>query len=100
MNSEGNYKRNKDILKMKYLENFRMDWHQKQIDQILKHAGDHRNDTRSGAHDLSCRICYPNKEGTTDGRFQLFWDWYQGVTSVQGYSGKTQEIFGEIMSRN
>ena len=26
-----------------------MDWHQKQTEQILRHAGDHRNHTRSGA---------------------------------------------------
>src|SRR2546423_23354 len=36
----------------------------------------------------------------TDERFQLFWDWYQEVTTVQEFSGKTKEIFKEIMSKN
>ena len=77
-----------------------MDWHQKQTDQILRHAGDHRNHTRSGTHDLSCEICYPKGEGETDERFQSFWDWYQETTSVQEFSGRTKEIFRELMSRN
>ena len=77
-----------------------MDWHQKQENQILRHAGDHRNHTRSGTHDLSCKICYPKREEETDERFQLFWDWYQEVTTVQEFSGKTKEIFREIMSKN
>jgi len=77
-----------------------MDWHQKQENQILRHAGDHRNHTRSRTHDLSCKICYPKKEEETDERFQLFWDWYQEVTTVQEFSGKTKEIFKEIMSKN
>src|SRR5437762_3152729 len=77
-----------------------MDWHQKQTEQILRHAGDHRNHTRSGAHDLSCKICYPKGEEITDVRFQSFWDWYQDITSVQEFSGKTKEIFGKLMNRN
>src|SRR6266480_1819617 len=77
-----------------------MNWHQKQTNQILRHAGDHRNHTRSGTHDLSCKICYPKREEETDKRFQLFWDWYQEVTTVQEFSGKTKEIFREIMSKN
>src|SRR5437667_985010 len=77
-----------------------MDWHQKQTNQILRHAGDHRNHTRSGTRDLSCKICYPKREEETDEKFQLFWDWYQGVTTVREFSGKTKEIFKEIMSKN
>ena len=85
---------------MKFYKNLRMDWHQKQTDQILRHAGDHRNNTRSGTHDLSCKVCYTKEEEITDERFQSFWNWYQDITSVQEFSGKTKEIFGEIMSRN
>src|SRR6266487_3772903 len=77
-----------------------MDWHQKQTNQILKHAGDHRNHTRSGTHDLSCKICYPKREEETDEKFQSFWDWYQEITTVQEFSGKTKKIFREIMSKN
>ena len=77
-----------------------MDWHQKQTEQILRHAGDHRNHTRSGAHDLSCKICFPREGEITDERFQSFWDWYQDITSVQEFSGKTKEIFGELMNKH
>src|SRR5436190_12709761 len=77
-----------------------MDWHQKQTDQILRHAGDHKNHTRSGAHDLSCRICYLKEREITDERFQSFWNWYQDITSVQEFSGKIKEIFEELMNRN
>ena len=77
-----------------------MDWHQKQTEQILRHVGDHRNHTRSGAHDLSCKICFPGEGEITDERFQSFWDWYQDITSVQEFSGKTKEIFGELMNKH
>ena len=77
----------------------RMDWHQNQTNQILRHAGDHRNHTRSGINDLSCKYCYPEEE-ITDERFQIFWDWYQEETSVQEFSEKTEEIFEKLMNTN
>ena len=88
-------KRIENTFRIEFYRNEKMNWHQKQTNQILRHAGDHRNHTRSGTHDLSCKICYPKKKEETDERFQLFWDWYQEVTTVQEFSGKTKEIFKE-----
>src|SRR2546429_480879 len=85
---------------MEFYRNKKMDWHQKQTNQILRHAGDYRNHTRSGTHDLSCKICYPKREEETEERFELFWDWYQEVKTVQEFSGKTKEIFKEKMNKN
>src|SRR2546430_298845 len=91
---------NQIYTKIIFTKGLRMDWHQKQTEQILRHAADHRNHTRSRVNDLSCKICYPKEEEETDGRFQLFWNWYQETTTVQEFSGKTKEIFEELMSRN
>ena len=84
---------------MEFSQNLRMDWHQNQTNQILRHAGDHRNHIRSGINDLSCKHCYPEEE-ITDEKFQVFWNWYQEETSVQEFSGKTEEIFEKLMNTN
>src|SRR5436189_5867725 len=93
-------KRIENTFRIEFYRNEKMNWHQKQTNQILRHAGDHRNHTRSGAYDLSCRICYPKEGEITDEKFQSFWDWYQDITSVQEFSGKTKEIFRELMNKN
>src|SRR5438045_9786091 len=59
-----------------------------------------RNNTKPGEHYLPCKICLPREGEITDERFQSFWDWYQDITSVQEFSGKTKEIFGELMNKN
>src|SRR5436190_5209334 len=76
-----------------------MDWHEKQINQILRHAGDHRNNITSGIRDLSCRICYPVHE-TTNEQFKNFWEWYQGITSAERFSGNAVKTFENLMKRN
>ena len=76
-----------------------MDWHEKQINQILRHAGDHRNNVTSGIRDLSCRICYPAHE-TTNEQFRNFWGWYQGITTAERFSGNAERTFENLMKRN
>src|SRR5687767_2081661 len=77
-----------------------MDWHEKQLNQILKHANAHRSNTHSRTNDLSCRICYPIDEESMNERFGEFWKWYQDITSAERFSAKTQETFEELMRKN
>ena len=42
----------------------------------------------------------PERRRNNDERFQSFWDWYQDITSVQEFSEKTKEIFGELMNKD
>src|SRR5436190_9303781 len=77
-----------------------MDWHEKQINQSLRHANEHRNNVILRTKDLSCRICYPVNEETTDEKFKNFWEWYQGITSAERYSANAESVFGELMGKN
>src|SRR5436190_3133736 len=76
-----------------------MDWHEKQLNKVLRHAGDHRNNTTSGIRDLSCRTCYPVYE-TANEQFRNFWEWYQGITSARQFSGNAVTTFENLMRQN
>ena len=80
----------------KFRQNFRMDWQEKQLNKILRHTGDHRNNTTSGIRDLSCRTCYPVYE-TTNEQFRNFWEWYQEITSATQFSGNAVTTFENLM---
>src|SRR5437762_10766211 len=77
-----------------------MDWHEKQINQSLRHANEHRNNVTLRTKDLSCRICYPINEETTDEKFRNFWKWYQGITSAERFSANAESVFEELMGKD
>ena len=77
-----------------------MDWHEKQINQSLRHANEHRNNVTLRTKDLSCRICYPINEETTDEKFRNFWEWYQGITSAERFSANAESVFEELMEKD
>ena len=86
--------------KVKILWNLKMDWHEKQINQSLRHANEHRNNVTLRTKDLSCRICYPINEETTDEKFRNFWEWYQGITSAERFSANAESVFEELMGKD
>ena len=69
-----------------------MNWHENQVNQSLRHANEHRNNMTPRTRDLSCRICYPVNEGTTDEKFKNFWEWYQGITSAERFSANAESV--------
>src|SRR5436305_3166898 len=77
-----------------------MDWHEYQVNQSLRHANEHRNNNTLRTRDLSCRICYPVNEETTDEKFRNFWGWYQGITSAERFSANAESVFEELMGKN
>jgi hypothetical protein len=77
-----------------------MDWHEKQINQSLRHANEHRNNIELRTKDLSCRVCYPVNEELMSEDFNKFWEWYQGITSAEKFSAKAENIFKELMKKN
>lgn len=77
-----------------------MDWYEKQINQSLKHASDHRNNIEPRLKDLSCRVCYPINEESINGDFNKFWEWYQGITSAETFSANAESVFKELMKKN
>ena len=77
-----------------------MNWHENQVNQSLRHANEHRNNMTPRTRDLSCRICYPVNEGTTDENFKNFWGWYQGITSAERFSANAESVFEELMGKN
>src|SRR5436190_7197565 len=77
-----------------------MNWHENQVNQSLRHANEHRNNMTLKTRDLSCRICYPVNEETTDEKFKNFWEWYQGITSAERFSANAESIFEELMGKN
>src|SRR5436305_8028824 len=77
-----------------------MNWHENQVNQSLRHANEHRNNMTPRTRDLSCRICYPVNEETTDEKFKNFWEWYQGITSAERFSANAESIFEELMGKN
>src|SRR2546421_290384 len=77
-----------------------MNWHENQVNQSLRHANEHRNNMTPRTRDLSCRICYPVNEGTTDEKFKNFWGWYQGITSAERFSANAESVFEELMGKN
>src|SRR5436190_2833131 len=77
-----------------------MDWHEYQVNQSLRHANEHRNNNTLRTRDLSCRICYPVNEETTDEKFKNFWEWYQGITSAERFSANAESVFEELMGKN
>ena len=77
-----------------------MNWHENQVNQSLRHANEHRNNRTPRTRDLSCRICYPVNEETTDEKFKNFWEWYQGITSAERFSANAENVFEELMGKN
>src|SRR5437762_7796096 len=77
-----------------------MNWHENQVNQSLRHAYEHRNNNTPRTKDLSCRICYPVNEETTDEKFKNFWKWYQGITSAERFSANAESVFKELMEKN
>src|SRR2546421_4599032 len=74
-----------------------MNW---QVNQSLRHANEHRNNNTPRTKDLSCRICYPVNEETTDEKFRNFWEWYQGITSAERFLENAKNVFEELMGKN
>src|SRR2546430_856044 len=77
-----------------------MNWHENQVNQSLRHANEHRNNNTLRTKDLSCRICYPVNEKITEKKFRNFWEWYQGITSAERFSGNAVNLFKELMGKN
>src|SRR5687767_6549848 len=77
-----------------------MDWHEKQIKQILRHIDRHRRNERNFSKEQTCKICYPVDETEIDEQFDEFWKWYKMSMDAEEFSGKTVSIFNELMTRN
>jgi hypothetical protein len=62
-----------------------------------KHDLGHGTDTKNRKEDFSCRECHPML--VTNKKFIRFWKWYMKyVPEVKDYSGKTEEIFTELLT--
>ena len=77
-----------------------MDWHEKQINQILKYADKHRRNENNFSREQTCRDCYPVNDNEISEQFDEFWKWYKESFDAEEFSGRTITLFEELMTRN
>src|SRR4051794_216219 len=83
-----------------FLMKILMDWHERQINQILQHADKHRRNGTNFIKEQTCKACYPIDSNDISEQFEEFWKWYKETMDADDFSGKTIMIFRELMTRN